>query len=84
MAVLTVRSLADEVVFALKARAKAHGRSTEAEVREILREAVMPSEKVGLGFALQELAQTYAISDSEVDGILAARDKTLAEPLDLS
>lgn len=53
MAVLTVRSLADEVVFALKARAKAHGRSTEAEVRKILREAVMPSDRAGLGFALQ-------------------------------
>ncbi len=81
---LTVRSLADGVVFALKARAKAQGRNTEAEVREILREAVMPSDQVGLGFALQELVQTYAISDSEVDGILMARDKTLAEPLDLS
>lgn len=84
MAVLTVRSLADELVFALKARAKAHGRSTEAEVREILREAVMPSEQVGLGHVLQELAQTYAISDSEVDTILAVRDQTPSEPLDLA
>ncbi|WFE67724.1 hypothetical protein P8S54_05655 [Thiomicrospira sp. R3] len=53
-------------------------------MREILREAVMPSEQIGQGFALQALAQTYAITDSEVATILTVRDQTPAEPLDLS
>ena len=40
MAQLIVRNLEDEVVEALKARAAAHGRSAEAEHREILRAAL--------------------------------------------
>ena len=41
MAQLIVRNLDDEVVARLRARAAANGRSTEAEHREILREALM-------------------------------------------
>lgn len=37
MATLTVRNLDDDVLDSLKARARAHERSLEAEVREILR-----------------------------------------------
>lgn len=40
MAQLIVRNLEDEVVEALKKRAAAHGRSAEAEHREILRAAL--------------------------------------------
>ena len=40
MATLTVRNLEDEVVRRLRIRAAEHGRSTEAEHREILRAAV--------------------------------------------
>lgn len=40
MAQLVVRGLDDDVKLALQRRAKEHGRSTEAEVREILRDAV--------------------------------------------
>lgn len=39
MANLTIRNLDDEVVDKLKARAKAHHRSLEAELREILTSA---------------------------------------------
>lgn len=41
MAQLIVRNLEDDVVAALKARATAHGRSAEAEHREILRTALL-------------------------------------------
>jgi hypothetical protein len=41
MAQLVVRNLEDDVKRRLKARAQRHGRSTEEEVREILRHAVM-------------------------------------------
>jgi antitoxin FitA len=40
---LIVRNLEEEVVQALKIRAARHGRSAEAEHREILREALLPS-----------------------------------------
>ena len=40
MGQLTVRNLDDAVVAALKARAARHGRSAEAEHREILRQAL--------------------------------------------
>lgn len=55
MAAVTVRSLTDETHRALKLRAAQHGRSTEAEIRAILEEAVRP--KVRLGSALRAVAQ---------------------------
>lgn len=51
MAQLIVRNLDENVKAKLRERARRHGRSTEAEVREILRSAVaggVPSSK-GLG-----------------------------------
>ncbi len=50
MAAVTVRNLSEETHRALKVRAAQHGRSTEAEIRNILETAVQP--KVGLGSAL--------------------------------
>lgn len=44
MAQLIVRNLDDEIVRELKVRAARHGRSAEAEHREILRQALRPSE----------------------------------------
>jgi antitoxin FitA len=41
MAQLIVRDLEDDIVGALKARARANGRSAEAEHREILRRALV-------------------------------------------
>ena len=39
---LIVRNLDDEIVARLRQRAARHGRSTEAEHREILREVLLP------------------------------------------
>ena len=36
MATLTIRNVEDEIVTALKARAKSHNRSLESEIRQIL------------------------------------------------
>jgi antitoxin FitA len=55
MAAVTVRSLPEETHRALKVRAARHGRSTEAEIRAILEDAVRP--KVGIGSALRALGQ---------------------------
>ena len=51
MAAVTIRGLPDETHRALKLRAAQQGRSTEAEIRAILEEAVRP--KVRLGSALR-------------------------------
>ncbi|HEX3210655.1 MAG TPA: hypothetical protein VHQ91_14805 [Geminicoccaceae bacterium] len=45
MATLIVRKLDDDLVQRLKARAKANGRSAEAEHREILKQALLPEAK---------------------------------------
>ncbi|MGD9921340.1 MAG: hypothetical protein AB7V13_07810 [Pseudorhodoplanes sp.] len=52
MASLHVRNVPDEIVRQLKLRAARHGRSTEAEHREILRQAVSGER----GDAFEELA----------------------------
>jgi plasmid stability protein len=44
MATLTIRDLDEQVRAALRIRAARHGRSMEAEVREILRDAVAKPE----------------------------------------
>ena len=51
MAQLLVRNLDDDVKAKLQLRAQRHGRSTEAEVRDILRNAVRDEEssRPGLG-----------------------------------
>lgn len=45
MSQLVVRNLEEEVVRALKLRAARHGRSAEAEHREILRQALLPAKE---------------------------------------
>jgi len=45
MGQLIVRNIDDELVRALKRRAASHGRSTEAEHREILREVLTKDEQ---------------------------------------
>ncbi|HEY5878095.1 MAG TPA: hypothetical protein VIU11_04250 [Nakamurella sp.] len=84
MAVLTVRNVPDEVHRALRLRAAAHGRSTEAEVRAILAAAVLPDQRVLLGDALAALGRDLALSDDDVDALNAIRDRTPATPQDLA
>ena len=82
MAVLTVRNLPDEVHRALRVRAALRGRSTEAEVRAILRETVLPEGRVGLGSLLTAIGQRAGLTDKEFEG-LARRDSAPARPIDL-
>ena len=55
MAAITVRNLPEETARALKVSAAQAGRSTGAEVREILNAAVRPT--IGLGTALAALGK---------------------------
>ena len=57
MPVLTVRNLPDEVHRGLRVRAARRGRSTEAEVRAILEEAIRPEGRVKLGTLLAEIGR---------------------------
>nr|WP_315221519.1 Arc family DNA-binding protein [uncultured Duganella sp.] len=73
MAMLTVRNLPDEVHRALRVRAAEHGRSTEAEVREILSAAVTPQGRVRLGDAMVTLVQGIGLTDEEVEALERTR-----------
>ena len=78
MAMLTVP---DDVHRALRVQAALHGRSTEAEVREILAIAVKPGSRVRLGEALSELGRKVGLTNEDFEVFQQARDKTPAEPL---
>jgi antitoxin FitA len=82
MAMLTVRNLPDEVHRALRVRAATNGRSTEAEVRAILEQAVRPSGRVELGSLLAEIGRDAALSEADISA-LTGRDRSPARPLDL-
>lgn len=81
MAILTVRNVPDEVHRALRVRAARHGRSTEAEVREILAAAVKPSSRVRVGDALAAIGRKAGLSDDDFAALERGRDKKPAKPL---
>lgn len=81
MAILTVRNVPDDVHRALRQRAAQHGRSTEAEVREILAAVVKPQQRVLLGDALAALGRRVGLTAADVDALEQARDRTPAKPL---
>ena len=84
MAVLPIRNVPDEVHPALRARAAGHGRSAEAEVRENLSAALVPSRRILLGDALAALGRDHlAITDDDVAALETMRDRAPAEPLEL-
>ena len=81
MAMLTVRNLPDEVHRALRVRAATHGRSTEAEVRAILENAVKPEGRMKLGSLLAEIGRRASLSDDEAAVFEKMREKTPARPV---
>lgn len=81
MAVLTVRNLPDEVHRALRVRAAEHGRSTEAEVRTILEEAVKPQARLKLGSLLSDIGREAHLTDELVDLI---NDRDRSPPREIS
>lgn len=56
MSSVTVRNIPEATHRALKLRATQHGRSTEAEIRTILENAVRPA--LGMGAALAAIGQS--------------------------
>lgn len=76
MPAVTIRNLSEEAHRALKVRAARHGRSTEAEIRDILEAAVRPAQRVRLGSLLAEIGREAGGVELEIE-----RDKTPADPI---
>ena len=81
MAILTVRNVPDDVHRALRVRAAQHGRSTEAEVREILAAVVKPEKRVRMGEALAAIGRKIGLTNEDFAVFESVRDKTPAKPL---
>ena len=79
MAILTIRNVPAEVHRALRVRAAAHGRSTEAEIRDILEICVKPEQRLRMGDALAAIGQRAGLKDK--DFVVFERDRTPAEPM---
>ena len=75
MAAVTVRNLPEETHRALRVRAARHGRSTEAEIRTILEEAVRPEARLKMGSELQAFGQRFGGVELEL-----TRDPSPIEP----
>lgn len=75
MSVVTVRNLPEETHRALKLRAAQHGRSTEAEIREILEDAVRPKTRIKIGTELAAFGQRFGGLEFDI-----SRDSTPTEP----
>ncbi len=79
---VTVRHVPDEVHRALRVRAAQHGRSAEAEIREILENAVQPEGRVRLGSLLASIGRKINLSEDEFSIFEQSRDKSPAKPVD--
>lgn len=79
---ITVRNVPDEVHRAIRIRAALHGRSAEAEIRNILEQAAKPEGRLKLGTLLTSIAREGGgLTDAEVERFNKLRDKTPAEPM---
>jgi plasmid stability protein len=77
MPVVTVRNLPEATHRALKLRAAQHGRSTEAEIRDILEQQVLPKARVRVGSELAALGKRLGGIDLKI-----SRDPAPTEPAD--
>ena len=81
MSAVTIRNLPEETHRALRVRAAINGRSTEAEIRAILEDAVRPEGRVKLGSLLSGIARQAGVENEDVDALARGRDKSPADPL---
>jgi plasmid stability protein len=81
MPAVTIRNLPEATHRALKVRAAQHGRSAEAEMRDILETAVRPMTRLRLGSALAERSRKLGLTNADVEALDQTRDKTPARPM---
>ena len=75
MPAVTVRNLPEATHRALKVRAAHNGRSTEAEIRVILEEAVSPKARIRIGSELAAFGKRFGGIDLDIH-----RDQTPTKP----
>ena len=86
-ALRSFRELATHAVYtptfdrALKVRAAHHGRSTEAEIRDILEEAVRPANRLRIGSAMAALSREAGLTNADFEALEQSRDRTPAVPM---
>jgi plasmid stability protein len=84
MANVNVRNLPDEVHRAIRIQAANHGRSTEAEIRDILEQAAKPQGRVKLGSYLAAIArEAGGLTDEEHALLESVRIKSAARAVSL-
>jgi plasmid stability protein len=84
MANVNVRNLPDEVHRAIRIQAAHHGRSTEAEIRDILEQAAKPQGRVKLGSYLAAIArEAGGLTDEEHALLESVRIKSAARAVSL-
>jgi len=81
MPAVTIRNLPEETHRALKVRAAQHGRSAEAEMRDILETAVRPVTRLRLGTALAEASRRIGLTNEDVEALERTFDRTPAKPM---
>lgn len=81
MPAVTIRNLSHEAHRALKVRAAHHGRSTEAEIRNILEEAVRPAHRLRIGSAMAALSREAGLTNADFEALEQSRDRTPAAPM---
>lgn len=80
MATISIRNLPEEVHRALRVRAANHGRSTEAEVRNILEHAVISDGRIALGSLLVEIGKEAELDSTDLSHF--ERDQSAGNPAD--
>lgn len=78
---ITIRNVPDEVHRALRVRAAMHGRSAEAEIRDILEKAAKPEGRVRLGSLLAAIGREAGLGTEDAEHFARLRDKTPVEPI---
>jgi len=81
MPALTIRNLPEETHRALRVRAAEHGRSTEAEIRDILEKAARPEGRIKLGTLLAAIGRDAGLTNDDVDAMQRHRDQNPAAPM---
>ncbi|TPE47725.1 FitA-like ribbon-helix-helix domain-containing protein [Amaricoccus solimangrovi] len=81
MPAVTIRNLPEAVHRALKVRAAHHGRSTEAEIRDILEATVLPAGRLRVGSALSALSRDAGLTNADFEALEGVRDRTPASPM---
>ena len=79
---ITIRNVPEEVHRAIRVRAAMHGRSAEAEIRDILEKAAKPEGRLKLGSLLASIARDAGgLTDAEAEHFNQLRDRIPAEPM---